>query len=218
MSKYQQRPGEPKHAGREAGSARGREAPSRSRGVTARGGGARADQAGWEPGSRRPRLPDNGATITSSPRTAPLGSVAEGSSQSSSHHGPGDGRIPPGDQLRARTVQLEPLGACSAACSGNGAGSREKRGGGGWAGAASRGKSGGPASRGGGGPAPRSRLCACPRGMSPLGLGGPGRSPGPSPPPAPGPQPALEALGPRPTNLCAGEAAGRRDPAPGNFA
>lgn len=56
------------------------------------------------------RLPDNAAAAASSPYAAPVDSVANGGSQSSSHHGPGVSRIPPRDQLRAAQCGKSPWG------------------------------------------------------------------------------------------------------------
>lgn len=88
-------------------------------GARPRGAGA---PGSWERVRVRPapRLPDNAAA--SSPRRAPAGRVAKGGSQSSSHHGPGGGRIPPGDQLRAVQGGKSLWGARWAESSRNGAG------------------------------------------------------------------------------------------------
>lgn len=105
-------------------------------GGAGRDGGEGARRAGIGSGgaeerarARRPcpRLPDNAAS-SSSPRTASAGSTASGGSQKSSQHVPGDGRIPPGGQLRAAQRQDETCGSRLAESSGNGAGPRRRPG------------------------------------------------------------------------------------------
>lgn len=160
-------------------------------GARPRGAGA---PGSWERVRVRPapRLPDNAAA--SSPRRAPAGRVAKGGSQSSSHHGPGGGRIPPGDQLCAVQGGKSPWGARWAESSRNGAGA-----GGGkrsWAGSSQAGKAEAPPPRGEGETAgclrPRPRPSPSPRGRAgrvvspgssgPLGLGLAGRHWGQVPP------------------------------------
>lgn len=151
MSKCQQSPGTPKQAVREAAPAeetlsrarkqlpaprrpeKGELGPSPGsrarRGEGARKAGIGSGGAEERARARRPcpRLPDNAAS-SSSPRTASAGSTASGGSQKSSQHVPGDGRIPPGGQLRAAQRRDETCGSLSSESSGNAAGPRRRPG------------------------------------------------------------------------------------------